>query len=735
MAKYKPPRKYDELLPNNKLSVFGTHYPSFKSFKDFIEETERSFGKNDIFLRQPYHVNRRHQASLENLYKRLQERYAGVEGLCGQEIYENLLLGDCVFFSTVPHSVRLMDDKGDIKQLVNGASLYVLNYAKSNEAVFHEMKALLEEEMRYYAEHMEKYSDDGDFVIRHENAEDEEYRRSLARILFNRNADALMKNKEERNLKNREILNTVLALGKQNEAWSSYRNFFNRLMEMLSQEDIEKHLRDLQDLEDRICDFLIMPQAKINKEFAELLDAANAQIKKRNARKEELLAENKITLDALRNLENNFEKPSLWGPQCDKPIIPGEVGSLEILTKQAITRMDQLKDITFKRIERLRGLGYVPSLVLYPDRMKEYLKNAGFDEEEATKTIESLPLISAQDPYGMCFALIYAAEHNMDIAWAGGITEKAFTIIEYAMPIVLNLSPLCEKAYDGEKVEPNKGEGVPEIHQEDLYGLDYKRDEKGTTRRISLAQIVYEDSSHILPQPDELTNCFYQKYLWMGIEKREAILMAYLVQLYRNADKVIERMAMEDDEKNEELIDQEESPEAMKEHIRELRKKCKEQEKQLYEVDRANREYQKTIEGVRQEAEEYRTELADLREMIFNQQTPEENDEEEQDTRFEFPYTVKKNTVIFGGHRTWSKAIKPMLEGNVRFIDERMLYKFDPSIISNTDVVWIQVNAISHPSYYRIVEKARALHKKVRYFTKASAMAGAIQVAEEDIAS
>lgn len=731
MAKYRPIREGDS-LPENKLGVFGTHYPPFKKFKDFIEETERAFGKNDIYLRQPYHVNRRHQTSVENLYQRLKERYAGKDGLSGRKTYEDLLLGDCAFFSTVPTCLGLMSNNGLIPILINGAALYILEYARGCETVYLEMKTLLEEEIRYFAAHKEKYTAPEDYVIRYENKADEEYLHSLVRILFNRNADALRKNKEERNLQNREILNTVIALGKQNEEWSSYRNFFNRLMDMLKKEDIEKQLSNLQELEDEICDFLIKPQAEINKTIADLIDESNELSEKCRVRKKEVLSGGNITNDVLQNWENNFHrKPFLEAPY-DKHGISKEISELEKLTNQALTQMDRLKEVTMKRISHLQGLSFMPSIPNYPDKMKSYLTENEFDEEEADKIIENLPMSSIRDPYGMCFAIIYAAEQNLDIVWNGGITDKALWMIATKLPIYNRLSPMCEKNYAGEKLNAPKGENIPEIRDEDVYGFNYTRKEKDRTRSMSLAQIIYEDTSHILPRDIEQANCFYQKYRWMDISEREALLMAYIVKIYRDMDQAIENIdPAAEEEKND---DQEESVEILKERIRELRSKCKNQEKQLYEADRTNREYQKTLESVRQEAEEDRSELADLREMIFNQQTAEEDQDTNEENRFMFPYTVKKDTVIFGGHRTWSKAIKPMLEGNVRFIDERTVYSFDQAIIANSEVIWIQVNAISHPAYYRIVEKARALHKKVRYFTKASAMAGAIQVAEEDIA-
>ena len=86
--------------------------------------------------------------------------------------------------------------------------------------------------------------------------------------------------------------------------------------------------------------------------------------------------------------------------------------------------------------------------------------------------------------------------------------------------------------------------------------------------------------------------------------------------------------------------------------------------------------------------------------------------------------------MIFGGHDTWEKAIKPMLTGNVRFISKELT--FDTSIIRHAEVIWVQTNAISHTQYYRVVDTARQYKKPVRYFTNASAEKCAIQMVEND---
>lgn len=82
-------------------------------------------------------------------------------------------------------------------------------------------------------------------------------------------------------------------------------------------------------------------------------------------------------------------------------------------------------------------------------------------------------------------------------------------------------------------------------------------------------------------------------------------------------------------------------------------------------------------------------------------------------------YEVKKPTVVFGGHESWLKQIRGMTSGNIRFVLRQKV--FDPAIIRNASVVWIQTNAIPHGQYYSIVNTARAHNIPVMRFTCASA--------------
>ena len=104
-------------------------------------------------------------------------------------------------------------------------------------------------------------------------------------------------------------------------------------------------------------------------------------------------------------------------------------------------------------------------------------------------------------------------------------------------------------------------------------------------------------------------------------------------------------------------------------------------------------------ERLRRQCAEMQEEVAMLRKIVLNRLTGDEPDTECNDS-ISFPYTVQHRVVVFGGHDTWSKAIRPMLK-NVRFVERNTQPNRD--MIKNADVVWIQVNALGHKHYLSLI--------------------------------
>ena len=178
----------------------------------------------------------------------------------------------------------------------------------------------------------------------------------------------------------------------------------------------------------------------------------------------------------------------------------------------------------------------------------------------------------------------------------------------------------------------------------------------------------------------------------------------------------VEEDAVEDDLASEN--------EKLKAELAKLRKQAKEAN---YNLSRENRELKDHLEKMEVETGEMRQELADLREVVFNQQSGAE-EEITEESKISFPYHTSRRLVAFGGHDSWLREIKFKLP-DVRFMSDDIS---SPEIIKRADVVWIQTNCIGHNTYYNVIDLVRRYGRKVRYFKYASAVKCAEQVAEEE---
>lgn len=179
--------------------------------------------------------------------------------------------------------------------------------------------------------------------------------------------------------------------------------------------------------------------------------------------------------------------------------------------------------------------------------------------------------------------------------------------------------------------------------------------------------------------------------------------------------------------------DKEEDIAKLTNELAELRKQNKSLKTALAET---RKNYKTEAERIKKELagrrQEHR-ELADLRELAYNLENNlfyDDNNEQATETDIKFPYSPKLRTVIFGGHDSFLREIRQKLP-DVTYVSTR-LYNFDPSIIRNADVVWIQNNAISHSQYWRAIDIAKKYNVQLRYFTYASAHKCAMTLAEWD---
>ena len=400
---------------------------------------------------------------------------------------------------------------------------------------------------------------------------------------------------------------------------------------------------------------------------------------------------------------------------------------------------------------------------------KEYCaKECGEDVAALLKEIR------ISDPYELCFALLYliddpqkraapSTEDKMDafeLPWLYGAGTSFMQIVTQALPWAFEeyeeeYDPVWPPDEEDEEQlsfirdEPSAQNARKPVLP-DFYERRFLSDEE---EKRSLAQLVYEETGCVLPRNMEKYAGIVKELRGKGARAKDLPVLLSLITLSGyiqrqhkalnfDHDPWMEKLlsgeeSAQDDEQNkttaekewtkEELLDQVNALQGQAEQYQEQNKRLR---SAVHDLEQKTRRTEKTLNDTKAAAEMERRELADLRELIFNRKngTEEETEEEIQDASF--PYEVQQDTLIFGGHQTWLRAIRQMLKGNVRFIDKDL--NFDVSIVRHAERIWIQTNALSHTQYYRIMDTARAFHKPVRYFAYASAVKCARQLADSE---
>jgi len=300
--------------------------------------------------------------------------------------------------------------------------------------------------------------------------------------------------------------------------------------------------------------------------------------------------------------------------------------------------------------------------------------------------------------------------------------------------------------YTTEQTFNRKGWLEQEPPPEEIDLLDYWHGDR------NLAQIIYDLSRNVVPIGMHPFEKERQQMIAEGMDSRVArkvtdmAELLFLSSFQSNLDREEDWFGEEDrDEEEEKRPEAEKEPtrdegkqeegqsdaeelKRVREELEKARKQIKNlqsalsTEKRAADADRAK--YERDLKDLRMEHRE----LADLRELLFNQ----ENEIRETPTKdYTYPYETRKRTVVFGGHDTFLKAIRPMLP-TVKFVDASRL-SFDPGIVRNSEVVWVQNNCISHPQYWSIVKNCKQFGVQLRYFGFASAEKCAEQLVTEDL--
>ena len=353
---------------------------------------------------------------------------------------------------------------------------------------------------------------------------------------------------------------------------------------------------------------------------------------------------------------------------------------------------------------------------------------------------------SVDDPYEMCFALLYLFDTDSELPW---LYYPGTVVSGYAGRML----PWAEEDYDEledshwaeyygpDYQRPPSAENGLELP--DLYRMDYHyRSSDATLQwKYNLAQLLYQQTGGIMPRNmhryDDTTRVL-KRHGVTGKKLQTQMLLCMSLLGEGFTQTAGEGLGIDwdwDDEPSTqndglEADDAAASAEADS-RIAELQAEIKRMKTLAANAEQDLRNQRKEYDALLRRFQSDHRELAELREILFSQENETEAKLEPEAEEIELPYTLVHSTVIFGGHDTWAKAIRPKLQGSVRFVDRNNM-KPDADLIRHADMVWIQPNCISHAVYYKIISVARTYNKPFHYFKFASAEKCARQLAAED---
>ena len=409
----------------------------------------------------------------------------------------------------------------------------------------------------------------------------------------------------------------------------------------------------------------------------------------------------------------------------------------------------------------------------FPRRFSDFLqmeRKQIIRETGSRVMADELSGFTIDNPYEICFAIYVLIERQNDAAWLVSAGSHLCEIALRILPWFVDSSGWDEDdwdSWDDAMTYDINGwiDDDPPEEEVDFYHSKH--------RGRTLAQIVYELSRGVVPVGQHPFEKNRLELIDEGMNERVArkvidmAEMFFLREFQADTYKAFEPFSWEMDDEADEAAEEKTAEEktatqqptpsgywgrtfgiAEEKRTEEVKKEPKENKGETAEeLDKAKQEikalraalykerrtanddrakYEHELKSLRMEHRE----LADLRELVFNRESENPERLEKTERKISYPYQTRKRTVVFGGHDSFLRAFKPMLP-TVKFVDVGNL-TFNPEIIRNADVVWIQNNCISHSQYWSIVKNCKLAGVQMRYFGFASAEKCAEQLVEWD---
>lgn len=460
------------------------------------------------------------------------------------------------------------------------------------------------------------------------------------------------------------------------------------------------------------------------------------------------------------DMETNIIRGS-FEPTKNERLRIDDMRRLQLMVERGLDLEERADQIDTERAQ-LVLTAHMGQMISYED----VIENMG--ESAAKRFLD----FEVDDPYEICFAYLCLIEEGSDIPWAYNGALAVLMAALRKLPwnaTALEIEEELSAYGEMEEGQPDQDEAehgsetseqVEEIpvpvdwndKKASLYRLDYGNDplyaplENPCPQwKVNIPQLIFGLTGMLMPRTvsdhdgmaEEFSNAGVDEGLAKGLELYLQLAMDTQLREHNLRDHLnqVIRSQLEEQEKNASMdaADREEI-DVLRAQLKELKATNDTYRESAYQANREIAVLQQEMDRMADKMESERSELADLRELVFKHANTVGNGEAEQDEAPSdcLPYMVKKRVVVFGGHDTWRKAIKPLLP-NVVFVNREQ--RPNANMIRAADVVWIQANALSHRSFYKIINVVRTSQVSLRYFGYASAVKCALQVAEDDMSA
>lgn len=390
-------------------------------------------------------------------------------------------------------------------------------------------------------------------------------------------------------------------------------------------------------------------------------------------------------------------------------------------------------------------------------KLKDYMTNfchycevtdASLGELIDEDVVAKMHGIKIGNPFEISFATFYLADKRDDYICSVMPAAPAVSLSTCLLPWVLEIPygrdfGLVKTAYELEDAQTVSDEvNLYEFGaNHSMLFEDREKAEKltkGSDIRMSYAGVIYGYTGMLMPRMMPVVPSLEAVLKREGADDKTVHQVAdYIRLLYTMKNKTElydiddEDFELEEDELQEEVEVQPDDAAADPEEIAKLKAEIKQLKSHNHACEKQLRTTKEKLDKQAKEIEDKNQELADMRELTFSlvneSYVPEDNSAKKE---YKFPYEVKHKITVFGGHESWSREIRQKFTGNIRFIDKDA--EPSPTLIKNSDAVFIQYNCLNHPHYWTIVNNAKLGNTRIRYFTNASAIIGAQQIVDED---